>query len=299
VLVFGGANTQSALLRAYSLDGEAIAFSRNDGAVAVFNLLRPGAPVFLVGAAPSPAAFFSGFSFDRGRGAVTISSASFGPTLAKEMIVSAFGASLANGTDATPRVSPLPTELAGTRVFVNGVEAPLLYVSPQQVNFLIPAATAEGMATISILSGDGTVSVGRSMIARVAPGIFTANQDGTGLAAANIVRVASGGAQTTEPVVQWDGTKYVPVPIDLGPEGEIVVLVLFGTGIRHRTPGGPVTATIGGQAVQVDYAGPQNFFAGLDQVNIPLPRSLAGRGDVTVALSVDGVAANPVRIRIK
>ncbi|MBL8168727.1 MAG: hypothetical protein JNJ50_11265, partial [Acidobacteria bacterium] len=40
-------------------------------------------------------------------------------------------------------------------------------------------------------------------------------------------------------------------------------------------------------------------FVGLDQINVPLPRSLAGRGEVDVVMTVDGVAANTIRIRIK
>lgn len=45
--------------------------------------------------------------------------------------------------------------------------------------------------------------------------------------------------------------------------------------------------------------GPQGSYAGLDQVNVVLPRSLAGRGEVDVLLTVDGRAANPAKINIK
>lgn len=56
---------------------------------------------------------------------------------------------------------------------------------------------------------------------------------------------------------------------------------------------------IGGIAAPVIFAGEQGEFAGLDQINVALPSALAGRGDVEVALTVDGKAANPVRITIK
>jgi len=48
----------------------------------------------------------------------------------------------------------------------------------------------------------------------------------------------------------------------------------------------------------VQYAGPQGGYAGLDQVNIRVPRSLAGRGNVDVVLTVDGKTANAVTIKV-
>lgn len=75
--------------------------------------------------------------------------------------------------------------------------------------------------------------------------------------------------------------------------------MLYGTGIRGRSSDGSVTCTVGGTAAAVSYAGPQGSYAGLDQVNVVLPRSLAGRGEVDVLLTVDGRAANPAKINIK
>jgi uncharacterized protein (TIGR03437 family) len=57
-----------------------------------------------------------------------------------------------------------------------------------------------------------------------------------------------------------------------------------------------VSATVGGEPVIVQYAGPQNEFEGLDQVNLLLPRTLAGRGEADVNLWVDGRLANAVSI---
>jgi uncharacterized protein (TIGR03437 family) len=93
--------------------------------------------------------------------------------------------------------------------------------------------------------------------------------------------------------------RFEPVPIDLGPETDRVFLALFGTGIRNRKYLGDVTAQVGGVGAQVFYAGPQGQFEGLDQVNVLLPRSLAGRGEVEVVLTVEGQAANAVRINIR
>ncbi len=60
-----------------------------------------------------------------------------------------------------------------------------------------------------------------------------------------------------------------------------------------------MTATLGGLNAEVLYAGAQGSLAGLDQINVRLPRSLAGRGDVDVALTVDGKAANVVQVNFK
>ncbi len=94
--------------------------------------------------------------------------------------------------------------------------------------------------------------------------------------------------------------KFVATPIDLGPESDNVFLILFGTGLRNRSSLSGVSVKIGGVDAQVQYAGPQPIFPGLDQVNALIPRSLVGRnGEVDVELIVDGVSANKVKIVIK
>ena len=86
------------------------------------------------------------------------------------------------------------------------------------------------------------------------------------------------------------------LPIDLSGEGELVFLLLFGTGIRGSTS--EVTATVGGVAVAVLGAVEHPIFVGLDQVNIgPIPPELIGAGEVEIILVVDGVAANAVTVR--
>jgi uncharacterized protein (TIGR03437 family) len=55
---------------------------------------------------------------------------------------------------------------------------------------------------------------------------------------------------------------------------------------------------MGGVDAQVVYAGAQGDYAGLDQLNVRIPRELAGRGEVEVRLTLGGLSANPVRIRM-
>ncbi|HMX27871.1 MAG TPA: hypothetical protein PKC13_19940, partial [Blastocatellia bacterium] len=82
-------------------------------------------------------------------------------------------------------------------------------------------------------------------------------------------------------------------------ESDQVFLILYGTGLRFRNSLSGVSAKIGGTDITPLYAGAQSDFAGLDQVNLRLPRSLAGRGDVEIILTVDGKTANTVSARIK
>ncbi len=245
-------------------------------------------------------------SFNVVANVASLSAASFsGAELAADSIVAAFGSELATQTLAAP-VTPLPTTLAGTTVRVRdsaGVErlAPLFFVAAAQINYLMPAGTAAGAATVTITSGSGKLSLGAVRIAAVAPGLFAANANGQGVAAAVALR-ARGEVQTYETVARFDGAagRFVTAPIDLGPEGDQVILLLYGTGMRGRSALAAVTCTIGGLNVPVGFAGASPDFVGLDQINIgPLPRALAGRGEVDLVLMVDGKAANIVRVNIK
>jgi uncharacterized protein (TIGR03437 family) len=247
-------------------------------------------------------------------GAATVSAASFsGPTLAPESIVAAFGNGLATTTQAASSL-PLPTTLATTTVKLRdsqGAEraAPLFFVSPGQINYLIPAGTAEGPAMVMIeVRRDGlTFSVlGNTLnIARVAPGLFTANANGSGVPAAFVLRIKADGAQSYEPVAQFDPAqnRFVARAIEPGAESDQLFLILFGTGIRGRSALSTVTARLGGANVEVLFADAVDGFAGLDQVNLRLPRSLlqalAGRGATELLLFVDNKLANAVQIEIK
>jgi len=240
-------------------------------------------------------------------GTVTsVSAASYGLMgLASEGIAAGFGAGLATTTIGATTL-PLPTEFARTTVKVKdsaGAErlAPLFSVSPTQVNYQIPVGTAAGEATVIITSGDGSVSTGVALIHAVAPSLFTANADGRGVAAAIALRVRADGSQQYESIAKFDPAqnKFVPLPLDLGSEGDRVFLILYGTGIRFRSSLSSVIATIGGAYAEVSFAGAQPDFVGIDQVNVLLPRSLAGRGEVGALLTVDAQMSNRVLINIK
>jgi uncharacterized protein (TIGR03437 family) len=242
-----------------------------------------------------------------GGGAISnVSAASFGGAeLAAESIVAAFGSDLATATQSATAV-PLPTTLGGTTVRVrdsSGAEraAPIFFVSPSQVNYQVPPGTANGVATVTITSTNGRVSTGSAQISPVAPGLFSANANGQGTAAGVVLRLRGNGTQQYEPISQFDSSqnRFVSTPIDIGPNTDQVFLILFGVGARNRSSLSAVAAQIGGAATEALYAGPQGDFVGLDQINLRIPRSLAGRGEVDVVMSIDGKNPNVVRINIR
>jgi uncharacterized protein (TIGR03437 family) len=238
--------------------------------------------------------------------AASVSGASYaGGGVAANSIVSAFGLDLATGSVGAPDV-PLPTTLAGTTVRVKDSagdtrDAPLFYVSPRQINYLIPPDSKNGAATVTVTSGNGNFAVGTIEVLTVAPGLFAANADGRGVAAALVQRIKADGTRVYEEIVVRDAAtnRFVAKPIDLGPDAEQVFLELYGTGIRRRTAQTAVQVTVGGAPMEVLYADAAPVYVGLDQVNIRLARTLIGRGEVDLVLTVDGKTANTVRISIK
>lgn len=262
---------------------------KNDGGtLRRADLFDPSKAMAMIPSTPSPKITAASASSFRG--------GSFSP----ESIVSVFGTQLANTTQAADSV-PLPLLMGGVRVWVGNTTltaSPLYYVSPNQINFQIPAGTPLGSMTIQLFPSGLTDYV---VINRVEPGLFSADSTGKGLAAAVALRIKANGEQVYEPVSRFDPTqnKVVAVPIDLSNTKEQVFLILSGSGWRNRSSLSAVTASVGGTTVEVLYAGLQGDFVGLDQANLRLPNSLAGRGNVQVQLTVDGIAANAVTISIK
>jgi uncharacterized protein (TIGR03437 family) len=192
----------------------------------------------------------------------------------------------------------LPLTLGGITVMVRdsaGVsrQAGLYYASPQLINYVVPPGTAPGVATVTIGS-----SVGAAFAGAVAPTLYAANGYGQGVAAAIAVRVASNGKQTPVPVFQCSPS-CTATPMSLGAATDILAVAFYGTGIAGLSSQSNVTAQIGGVNATVAYAGTQTQFPGLDQVNLYVPKSLAGAGEVPVVLTVDGVTANVVTISIQ
>jgi uncharacterized protein (TIGR03437 family) len=226
----------------------------------------------------------------------TPDSASFAPG----SVAVVFGQGMSTGYPG-PIELVFPTTFGGVSISVtdsagNTAAAPLLYVSPSQINFILPAGLAAGTAQVQVNGGSLPQLPASIQIAPVAPGLFSLNN--SGLAAGYAIRVSAGGTQTVEPVytINSAGT-ILPSPINMGASTDVVYLTLYGTGFASAGTSG-VTVTVNGVTAPVLYAGP-SAYQGVDQVNLGIPASLAGKGNVNVEVTAKGLLANLVQITIQ
>ena len=221
---------------------------------------------------------------------------------APDQFVTLLGTGLAPQTAFADTV-PLPTTLGGVTASIvdsagNTTDAPLDYVSPGQINLIIPSGLPTGAATVTIENGSATPLSTTIQIDSVSPGLFTANASGVGVPIALAAIYGANGSVTPETVFTCPAAyQCAPAPMSLGSSTDQLIVSLYGTGIRHNT--GSVTATINGQPATVLYAGEQGQYAGLDQVNVQVPTALKGAGSVPVILTVDGRVSNTVTIAIQ
>ena len=242
-----------------------------------------------------------------------VNAASFKLGSPPETIMSLFGTNLSEGIESNSGL-PLPTELAGTSVTVTDSEgnealaavstgptnlstlSSLFFVAPNQLNFFMPAGLAFGPATVTVMTEDGNLSSTTVAVVPCNPGLFAANDQGFGVAKANFVRGNTDGSQDRGLLFNPAGLQAVPV--DLGPEGAVVFLELFGTGMRGCSSA--ATATLAGDAIPAFGPVAVPGFIGLDQANVgPISRDNVGAGEVEIVLTVDGIEANTVTVAIQ
>ncbi len=218
-----------------------------------------------------------------------VSAASFQPVnVASGSIATLFGSGL-TGAEVTLQDAKGITHLA--RPF---------FTSAGQINLLIPEAVSSGAAVLRVVAEGAIRGSGIVMVSAVEPGLFTAAGDGQGFAAGIAVLVQKDGTQQSQAIARYDVGlgRYVANPIVAPAEGT-VVLSLFGTGIRGHGTLTEVSATVKGVSAQVLFAGAQGEFAGLDQVNIQLPKALAVSGQLDIELTVAGKRANRVQVGLQ
>ncbi len=214
-----------------------------------------------------------------------------------------FGQRLATAP-ATATTLPLPPTLGETKVTIidsTSTEhtATLLYVSQTQINFLVPASAATGLATVRVETPEGTAEA-TVEIAASHPGLFSMNSDGNGPAAAYFLRFAPNGNQTVEPAFTCLQAGQVCTVRPISLNNDDVYLVLYGTGFRDNTTQHWWAAVARDTVLPVTFAGPHSVYAGLDQANIgPLPKSLTGKGAMDVELLMDQKQSNSVWIEVQ
>jgi uncharacterized protein (TIGR03437 family) len=167
----------------------------------------------------------------------------------------------------------------GVRVTIEGTSAPVHSFTDAQINIYVPDAVGTGTRTVVVLLDGNVVAAEDVVIANANPGLFTVNGTGAGEA---IGLLASGMLYTLAPF---------PARFNNQPS----VVALFGTGFRR---GVPVTATVGGRAATVEYAGASGDFPGLDQVNLRLPDNTNGNVPIILRTTDGATSRSDVIIKV-
>jgi uncharacterized protein (TIGR03437 family) len=196
------------------------------------------------------------------------SSAPFTARIAPGEFLTLYGNNLASSGQVAPQL-PFPTTLNNVQVMVNGVAAPIYYVSPTQVSILVPYGITGTIAQFQVSNNQALSNIVTMAIGTTAPGVFT---DNTGLGYGKIEH--------------QDGslvTSQSPAQI-----GETISVYLAGLGAVTPTVGdgaaapsdslvkttNTITADITGTTATVTFAGLAPGFAGLYQVNVTIPSGL-------------------------
>jgi uncharacterized protein (TIGR03437 family) len=220
------------------------------------------------------------------------------PSIAPGSIISIFGTNLAAKTAAAQSI-PLQTALAGTSVTIGGVSAPLLYVSPFQINAQVPTDLITAFLNLfPIMSltvrnpvGDGP-SV-NTLINSVDPGIFTVDASGRGAGA--IRHNATGLAvDAQDPAVPGEFVQIFATGL-----GAVSPAVPSGQAASSQPPSSTTlaaTVTMNGVNAPVSFSGLAPGFVGLYQVNAQVPQVAAGTAQVV--LTINGVFSPPVTMAV-
>jgi uncharacterized protein (TIGR03437 family) len=205
------------------------------------------------------------------------SSAPAGNPISPGEFVTLYGTGLAKSNQTA--APPYPLSLNGVSVLINNKPAPLYFVSPRQLNVLVPYTTTGPTATIVVNNGvnSNTVTV---PVAATAPGIFTSDQTGSGGGAilhadyslVNAAKPAIGGETV---LIYLTGLGTVTPPVADGTAG---------TGSALHTADADVWVYVGGQQATIAFKGLAPGFPGLYQLNVTLPQFLKASGNLPLAI---------------
>ena len=194
-----------------------------------------------------------------------------------------------SGPTATAAGLPLPANLAGASVTVNGINAPLNYVSPGQINAQLPWEIQPGTAQV-IVNGCGSTAAMPVEVAASAPAIFqdanarasAMNQDGTTNAASNPAKV---GSVITVSLTGIGAVTNQPATGAAAPVGGPASMATLGA-----------AASIGGQPATLQFLGIAPGSVWLDQAQVTVPA--LDPGDYPLIVSIGNVASAPATISV-
>ena len=221
-------------------------------------------------------------------GVVNGASFTAGAAVASGSIISIFGTNLATGTMTAGSI-PLPTNLGGTSVQINGLLAPLFYVSPNQINAQLPFETATGSASVVVTVGSSSSGPVTVNVTSSAPGIFLEpGNRSASINADNTVNAANNPAAS--------GSVLVTYMTGQGPVDNPVATGTAASSNPLSNATAPASATIGGQNAQIMFLGLAPGYVGLLQANIRLPN--LSYGDYLMTITIGGVASNSALVTV-
>jgi uncharacterized protein (TIGR03437 family) len=224
-------------------------------------------------------------------GAVTITDLqnafSYSHGFAPGMATSVYGANLSPATALAPSSRfPLPLTLQNVSATVNGVTAPLYYVSPTQINLQIPYETSAGPAVLAVNNG-GQIASYAFTVVPIAPGLYSsAISNATG----SLVSAASRG-QLLLLFVTGEGDVTPTLATGATPSSTITDPTM----LPH--PRQPVQVTVGGVTATVLFAGIPSGVAGLTQIDFYVPNT-APLGSQQVIVTVGGIASQSIPLNV-
>ena len=216
------------------------------------------------------------------RAGAILNAAGFQPgPLAPGMVVALFGSNLAAAEALPSQPFPLPTSLGGTSVLVNDIPAPLFFVTPGRVNFLVPYGVQGPVVQLAVRNPAGQAGA-RLLWNSSSPGIY--QRDGQ----SDIVHSSGGPVSAGSPAVR--GEELVMYASGLGPVTPVVADGFpASASILSQTVQQPVVR-VGGVVAQVRFAGLTPGSLGLYQVNFVVPSGVSG--SVSIEIEMGGVTSN-------
>jgi uncharacterized protein (TIGR03437 family) len=224
--------------------------------------------------------------------------------LAPGSVISILGQRLAE-SQATSMDNPLPTQLAGTRVVIQGRTMPLLMVSDTQINTIVPFdVEVNTRHQLVILRGiTASIPVGID-VAEAQPGILTSPQGGSNQGLIYAVRTAVDGstqrllvspdmpAQAGDGLIVFcTGLGRVNVPVDAG--------VTPSPDDPPASTRNSVQLTIGGADVNVSFAGLAPGMVGVYMITATVPVGISTGPAVPVSVRVAGQASPQVTMALQ
>jgi uncharacterized protein (TIGR03437 family) len=208
-------------------------------------------------------------------------------SVAPGSLATIFGSNLSSSLAQASGTS-FPTTLAGANVALSGELCPLSFVSPGQINLLIPSDLQPGRYLLT--TGAATADL---IVSKVSPGIFTLRGDGTGTANASVIVALADGTSAYLPVYQCSATGCQASPIRIPPNATSLYVILYGTGFRNGTN---FSASLGPSMASVLFAGAQTQFPGVDQINLQVNQLTGLSGPQVLQVVADGVSSNSVTL---